>query len=441
MVLSTAALAALPPRADARPARYALELRPEQDPGAVAADVTSTLPEFGPAVTPISPSDQRVLVLELADRTLQGAEPARAFAAGYALADDFGLRTAEPDLPTPFFPEEDPPPAGVPVEAFRFPPGCWVDAEDGLPDTWAVNRIKAPEAWQFAVDAGRPSRGRGVIIAQLDTGLVAHVELVGVPRQGDYDVLDHDTDPTDPLTGANPGHGVGTASVAVSPESLQVAGSAPEATLMPIRAITSVIEVSQVSVAEAINRAVDEGANVISMSLGGVPAAALERAVSRAVAADIIVLAAAGNCVRTVVWPARYDDCIAVAGTNAADAMWKGTCRGPAVDISAPAQNVYKAATSSFVAVEQGQGTSFAVALVAGVAGLWLAYHGRADVIAAARARGETVQGMFLRLLRATARRPQGWNTSEMGAGIVDARALLAADLDLGTRVGARRTR
>ena len=435
MVLSTAALAALPPRADERPrpARYALELRPEQDPRAVADDVTSTLPEFGPTVTPISPSDHRVLVLELADRTLQGTEPARAFAAGYALADDFDLRTAEPDLPTPFFPEEDPPPAGVPVEeAFRFPPGCWVDAEDGLPDTWAVNRIKAPEAWQFAVDAGRPARGRGVIIAQLDTGLVAHVELVGVPRQGDYDVLDHDTDPTDPLTGANPGHGMGTASVAVSPESLQVAGSAPEATLMPIRAITSVIEVSQVSVAEAINRAVDEGADVISMSLGGVPAAALERAVSRAVAADIIVLAAAGNCVRTVVWPARYDDCIAVAGTNAADAMWKGTCRGPAVDISAPAQNVYKAATSSFVAVEQGQGTSFAVALVAGVAGLWLAYHGRADVIAAARARGETVQGMLLRLLRATARRPQGWNTSEMGAGIVDARALLAADLDLG---------
>jgi len=433
MVLSTTALAALEPRANKRPARYALELRPEQDPDAVADDVTATLPEFGPTVTPISPTDHGVLVLELDDRTLDGAEPARAFAAGYALADDFGLRTAEPDLPTPFFPEEDPPPSGVPVEeAIRFPPGCWVDAEDGLPDMWAVNRIRAPEAWQFAVDAGRPARGQGVIIAQLDTGLVAHVELVGVPRQGDYDVLDHDTDPTDPLTGANPGHGVGTASVAVSPESLRVAGSAPEATLMPIRAITSVIEVSQVSVAEAINRAVDEGAYVISMSLGGVPAAALERAVGRAVAADIIVLAAAGNCVRTVVWPARYDDCIAVAGTNAADAMWKGTCRGPAVDVSAPAQNVYKAATSSFVAVEQGQGTSFAVALVAGVAGLWLAYHGRADVIAAAGARGETVQGMFLRLLRATARQPQGWNALEMGAGIVDARALLAADLDLG---------
>ena len=49
MVLSNAALAALEPRGvGQRPARYALELEPEQDPRAVADEVTSTLPEFGP---------------------------------------------------------------------------------------------------------------------------------------------------------------------------------------------------------------------------------------------------------------------------------------------------------------------------------------------------------------------------------------------------------
>jgi serine protease len=42
------------------------------------------------------------------------------------------------------------------------------------------------------------------------------------------------------------------------------------------------------------------------------------------------------------------------------------------------------------------------------------------------------LQQMFLRLVRATARRPAGWDPFEMGAGIVDARALLGADLDLG---------
>jgi len=82
--------------------------------------------------------------------------------------------------------------------------------------------------------------------------------------------------------------------------------------------------------------------------------------------------------------------------------------------------------------VGQGQGTSFAVALTAGVAALWLAHHGRDTVVSAARARGETVQVMFRRLLQSTARRPTPWDSHQMGPGIVDARALLEADLDLG---------
>jgi serine protease len=433
MASSTVAVAALNARSGEPPARFALELRPEQSPKQVREAVEASLAEFDPTVMPISPVDHGVLVLELPTRTLYGGEPARAYAAGYALADDFDLRTAEPDLPTPFFPEEEPPLPGAPEEeAFRFPPGCWVDAEDGLVARWALEQLRVPQAWAFSEGEGRPAFGRGIVIAQPDTGVVRHAELDGVTRVGGWDVLGDDPDPTDPLNGANPGHGTGTASVAVSPDSPRLTGSAPAASHMPIRAITSVIQTTQVSVAAAIGRAVDDGAHVISMSLGGVPAAVLQRALRRAVAADVIVLAAAGNCVRTVVWPARYDECIAVAGTNALERKWRGTCRGSAVDISAPGQNVFKASLSGDGAVSQGQGTSFAVALAAGVAALWLAHHGRADLIAAARARGETLQQLFLRLVRATARRPAGWDPFEMGAGIVDARALLGADLDLG---------
>lgn len=433
MARSSAALAALPPRDDQPAARYALLLRDGQDPETVATSVTAELTVHGPTVTPISPVDHGVLVLELERRTLHGADPAPAYAAGYALADDFDLSAAEPDLPTPFFPVMAPMGADAPVAAaLRFPPGCWVDIEPGLDTRWALAPIHAEAAWQYSLDRGRPAYGQGIVIAQPDTGVVPHVELVGVPRRGGYDVLDRDADPTDPLTGSYPGHGTGTASVVVSPDPDRLTGSAPAATLMPIRAATSVIQISQVALATAIGRAVDDGAQVITMSLGGVPASVLHRAVRRAVAADVIVLAAAGNCVRTVVWPARYDECIAVAGTAADDTMWQGSCRGDAVDIAAPGQNVYRAGTSNLVEVGQAQGTSFAVALTAGVAALWLAHHGRADLLAAARASGETLQLMFRRLLRATARRPAGWDTSELGAGIVDARALLAADLDLG---------
>jgi subtilisin family serine protease len=73
------------------------------------------------------------------------------------------------------------------------------------------------------------------------------------------------------------------------------------------------------NLAEAIGHAagpdrslVKRRADVISISLGGAPSRALREAVRRARLANVIVLAAAGNQVRTVVWPARYADVIAV---------------------------------------------------------------------------------------------------------------------------------
>jgi serine protease len=425
------------------PARFALELRPGQDPAAVAQAVERSLADLGATVAPLSTLEWGVLVVELPERTLEAVNPTDAFAAGYALADELDLAAAEPDLPTRFFPEEPPPRHAGPLvdeDVGGFPPGCWVPEEPALDATprWAIERVHAPDAWAFSEQRGRPSRGAGAVVAQPDTGVTAHAELVGVAAVPGFDVLDGDPDPTDPLRGGgNPGHGTGTASVLVSPTTLRLSGSAPAASHMAIRAVESVVRISQVTVARAIDWAVDHGAQVITMSLGGIPSFSLHRALRRAVEADVIVLAAAGNCVRTVVWPARYDECIAVAGTDIADRQWPGTCRGAAVDISAPGQNVHRAsvprgAPTGGDSVGQGQGTSFAVALAAGVAALWLAHHGRANLIAAARARGETLQTMFRRLVQATARRPAAWNPFEMGPGIVDARALLEADLSLG---------
>ena len=436
---------------DPVPARFALELRPHQDAAVVGTVVEQALPDLRARVTPLSTLDPEMLVLDLLDRVLDAARPAACFAAGYALAEQFDLVGAEPDLPTAFFPEQ----GADPSEMFAggalagFPPGCYVDPQPTLEPTpaWALDRMHVPAAWAYSEQCGRPSRGKEVIVAQPDTGITAHVELVGVALVPGFDVIDNDNDPTDPLTErGNPGHGTGTASVLVSLDSYVVTGSAPQAQLMPIRTIESVVRIRQITVARAIDWAIQEGAQVVTMSLGGIPASALHRAINRAVEADLIVLAAAGNCVRLVVWPARYDECIAVAATNAADEPWPGTCRGAPVDISAPGQNVYRAVVppggpSDADTVAQGQGTSYAVALTAGVAAMWVAHHGRANVIDAAHAHGETVQAMFRRLLQATARRPTPWNADAMGPGIVDARALLEASFDMGLgRVGALHT-
>jgi subtilisin family serine protease len=411
------------------PARYALETAPGQDPRAVAAAVAAAFAELRPRIGALSDLDSAVLVVEFPERTFEGSERTDVFASGYQLAAEFALVTAEPDLPTGYYSEE--PQAGDFTDESvngSFPPGCFVPGEPTLDQRWALERLRVPQAWAFSAQLGRPAQGAGSVVAQPDTGVTDHPELRGVLRVAAGNTLDGGGDPTDPRSGRNPGHGTGTASVLVSSEEFAVCGSAPRAGHMPIRAIDSVIRVTQVTVARAIDWAVAHGAQVITMSLGGIPAASLHRAVKRAVAADVIVLAAAGNCVRTVVWPARYDECIAVGGTNAADRMWSGSCRGPAVDISAPAQNVLRAGMPA--GSGQGQGTSFAVALVAGVAALWLAHHGRANLVAAAHSRGESLQDMFRRLARATARRPAGWPTFDLGAGIVDAEALLRTDLD-----------
>jgi len=302
-------------------------------------------------------------------------------------------------------------------------------ADPALPPAWAIEAVAAPAAWAFSKANQRPDAGRGVIVAQPDTGVVPHAELAGITSVSGFDVLGNDPNPTDLLTGSNPGHGTGTASVLISGPADTVTGSAPAASHMPIRAINSVVQITLGTVAEAVDWAVEHGAHVITMSLGGFFSFSMQRALRRAVQADVIVLAAAGNCVKAVVWPARFDECIAVAGVDVNGAKWRGSCSGSSVDISAPAENVWRAALPT--GAGQSQGTSFAVALTAGVAALWLAHYGRANLVAAARARGETLQDMFRRIARATARRPIGWDSFEMGAGIVDARALLAADLNV----------
>lgn len=427
---------------DLLPARFALELRPDQDPDGVAATVKQDLADLRTNIAPLSAVDPEILVLDLLDRALEAERPTACFAAGYALAERFDLVGAEPDLPTAFFPEPDT------IQGWAltggalagFPPGCFVDPQPALEPTpaWALDRMHVPSGWTYSEQSDRPSQGKDVIVAQPDTGITPHVELVGVAFVPGFDVIDEDNDPTDPLTeSANRGHGTGTASVLVSLESYIVTGSAPQARLMAIRTIESVVRIRQITVARAIDWAIQQGAHVVTMSLGGIPASALHRAVRRAVEADLIVLAAAGNCVRFVVWPARYDECIAVAATSAADEPWPGTCRGAPVDISAPGQNVYRAVVppggpTDTDTVGQGQGTSFAVALTAGVAAMWVAHHGRANVIAAAHERGETVQAMFRRLLQTTARRPSPWDAEAMGPGIVDARSLLEAGFDAG---------
>jgi serine protease len=352
------------------------------------------------------------------------------------LRDLLGAETVEPDLGTNYFEcDGERPDPGAPESAdWTF--WCWADPEKNRPTdrNWAIAKSRVKEAWEFALSKERVAKGRGVLVFQPDTGVVPqHEELPpnadADPRSANF--VEVGERPIDPMkAGLNPGHGTGTASVVASPESGVMTGSAPLATLVPIRCIESVSVFDQSPVAQAVNHAVEKGAHVITMSLGGILSGALHAAVQKAVRSNVIVLAAAGNCVSEVVWPARYAEVIALGGINEPFKPWRGSCHGPAVAFSAPAEFVLRADAKHLngkLAVSGGQGTSFATALTAGIAALWLAFHGR-DTLIAKLPEGRSLQWLFRSLVAATAQVPGDFDRVNYGAGIVDALALLKAD-------------
>ena len=166
------------------------------------------------------------------------------------------------------------------------------------------------------------------------------------------------------------------------------------------------------------------------MSLGGpLPSFVLHDAIEDATNAGLILVAAAGNQWPFVVFPARYDEVIAVAASNCADQRWASSASGSDVDITAPGESVWRAETKTSGAfdVSRSSGTSYAAAQVAGVAALWLAHHGRSTLVG--RYGAANVPVVFKELLTTQGFRwPSSgtWDTSNLGVGLVDARGAAA---------------
>jgi hypothetical protein len=432
---------------DAAPA-YVVETWQRKDIGTVERALTALLPQ-GASLEPLFPqADDRLdgdafnlacfwrLRLPGPEFAVWSVSP---YDLAYEIADLEGVRSVEPDLPSGLF---------GPGPTMFSGSGCW--EPDSLCPTdraWALRQIRAPEAWAYLHGQGL-SQGKGLVIGQPDTGVADHDDLgAAVDLRLGCNLIEKCSLPMDPLAGAgllgNPGHGTAVASVAVSRGSVlpkpavppgfgtgapgAITGVSQDALVAPVRAIRSVVRVTQGRVAQAIEYCRRQGFPIISLSLGGLPLRALEAALGRAVADQRLVVCAAGNCVGLVVWPARYRTAISLGGSNEQRRPWKGSSRGPRVDVSAPAEFVWRAhrekPSDPVDRIGGGQGTSFATALTAGVAALWL--NDRRDDLIAALPAGTRLQEAFRACLRATADRPPGWDLTRFGAGIVDAERLL----------------
>lgn len=232
---------------------------------------------------------------------------------------------------------------------------------------YALQKISAPQGW--TVTTGSAS----VVIAIVDTGVdMAHQDLAGKIVPG-YDFVNNDNNADD-----DNGHGTHCAGIAaaVTNNARGVAGVDWNARIMPVKVLSASGSGSFAAIANGITWAVDNGADVISLSLGGSSGSTtLQSAVDYAWSRNVVVVAAAGNSNTSAAsYPAFYTNCIAVGSTDQNDARSSFSNFGSWVDVAAPGSSILSTYDGNTYATLSG--TSMAAPAVAGLAGLLWAKNG-----------------------------------------------------------------
>jgi subtilisin family serine protease len=256
------------------------------------------------------------------------------------------------------------------VERDLFLEGLDTIPNDALWSTqWGWRLVGAPLAWDAS--RGEP----GVVIAVIDTGVDSqHADLRGAMVPG-YDFVNDDADPSD-----DEGHGTAVAGVIAARTNNDEgqSGVCWTCSLMPVKVLDSGGSGKTSTVALGIVWAVDHGARVLNLSLGGPgTTSALQAAVQYAASRDAVLVASAGNSgVDTPFYPAGYPQAISVAATTPADARYSWSNFGSWVQVAAPGCNTAPRLRGGYV---EFCGTSSAAPMVAGIAGLAVALNPRAS--------------------------------------------------------------
>ena len=226
---------------------------------------------------------------------------------------------------------------------------------------WGPSKIRADLAWNTQLGSS------SVLVAVIDTGVDwNHPDLAANYVPLGYDWVNNDTDPMD-----DHGHGTHCAGIiaATLSNGVGIAGLA-QVRIMAEKGLDKYGEGNEVDLAKAIIHAVDQGANILSNSWGGYEESTLlHDAVKYAYEKGVLIIAAAGNNAwDTRVFPAGYDEVIAVTATDASDNPASFTNFGDWVELAAPGVHIYSTVYNDSYTYMSG--TSMACPHVSGVAAL-----------------------------------------------------------------------
>lgn len=239
---------------------------------------------------------------------------------------------------------------------------------------WGVDRIDADLVWDqnrdLVLDPGA-NAGKGVKVAVLDTGIDLDHPDLQANIKGGINTIHPRKSPDD-----DNGHGTHVAGIiAAADNTVGVIGTAPKAWLYAVKVLDRRGSGYISDIIEGLDWCIRNGMQIVNMSFGtATDVPSLHEALVAAYNSGLVLVAAAGNGGPqddTVLYPARYEEVIAVSAVDGTDSIASWSSRGPEVELAAPGVDIYSTFRSGTYRVLSG--TSMASPHVAGTAALAIA--------------------------------------------------------------------
>lgn len=236
-----------------------------------------------------------------------------------------------------------------------------------LNQQWGLSKIAAQQAWDT-------TRGNSnIVVAVLDTGAdFNHKDLQTTFVSRGFDFINNDNDASD-----DHGHGTHVSGIvaAVTDNNTSIAGTGFNIKVLPVKVLNSAGSGGHSAIAAGIDYAIQQGAKVINMSLGGSQSSnTLAQKITDADNSGLVIVASAGNeSTSQPIYPAAYPEVISVLATNQNDQRASFSNYGSTVDVGAPGEGILSTVRNSNdypCGCQSWDGTSMASPFVAGLAGL-----------------------------------------------------------------------